>query len=183
MTDSDRSIHKPQGVRGVRVRREDSLAPSTRKLLTHLRKELGPHGWSIYVERRSKQLSFEFRNPLSPVASGWGFDPDRPTPELRAELAEFLKGESEFARTKMASPPRRRRQLVGGIRWASTSFGWSDQVFYELIDTLRHFRVLAGDEWEWLNTVGPQVLAPDLERKWQAQMREQGGPRRDQRLR
>jgi hypothetical protein len=145
---------------------DDSLRPSIRRLLTKVRSELDPYGWRIHVERRGKQLSFEFRNPLSPIATGWIFDPDRPALQLGQELTEQLNAESEFARTKTASAPHRRRQLIGGIRWAAASYGWPDNVFREVVDTLRHYRVLANDEWEWLIAVGPQVLEPDLESQW-----------------
>ena len=173
-------MNRPKGVRGKRVA-DESLTPGVRDLLTELRGDLGRYGWTIHSEQRGSQLSFELQNPLSPVESGWIFDPERPTSELRTELMEHLKTESEFARTRTATPPRRRRRLLGGIRWAATSYGWPDPVFHQVIDTLRHFRVLASDEWEWLNAVGPRVLKPDLERKWQEHMREHESQRRDDR--
>ena len=154
----------------VRVVDED-LNPGIRRLLFGVRKELEPFGWRVHIERSGKQLSFEFRNPLSPVSTGMLFDPGRPLKDINEELIQHVSAEAEFARTKMARPPRRQRELIGGIRWAATSYGWSRKVFREVIDTLRHFRVLSNDEWEWLNTVGPDVLSKELEREWRKRVR------------
>ena len=84
---------------------------------------------------------------------------------------EHLKAEPEFARTKMAKQPRRKRELIGGLRWAATSYGWSSKVFREVIDTLRTFNVLSEDEQVWLNTVGPDVLPKDIEQKFRKHVR------------
>lgn len=159
-----------KGAKGTRVA-DDSLSVGIQELLTEVRSELGSFGWTIHVERRGKRLTFEFRNPLSPLWTGWTFDEDRPLSELREELTEQLT-DPELVRTKSASPPRRKRELIGGLRWAATSYGWSDSVFREVIDTLRRFRVLAGDESGWLKTVGAQVLPPNTELEWQKRVRD-----------
>src|SRR6266516_3760279 len=57
---------RPLIVKGVRLADED-LSESLHELLAEVRAELGPYGWSVYAEQLGKQLSFEFRNPLSPV--------------------------------------------------------------------------------------------------------------------
>lgn len=168
--------NKPRGVKGTRVP-DDSLPMGIQDLLAEARGDLGSFGWTIHVERRGKALTFEFRNPLSPVWSGWNFDEDRPVAQLEEDLRGHLNAEPEFLRTKAGTPPRRKRRLVGGLRWAATSYGWSDKVFREVIDTLRYFRTLARDEWEWLNAVGPHVLEADLERKWQDHVKEHPAPR------
>jgi hypothetical protein len=167
----------PKTVKGVRLADED-LSETIRGLLTEVRNELGPYGWSVHAEQRGKQLSFEFRNPLSPVSSGLIFDPQRSISDIRDELIENLAEEPEFAHTKLAMPPRRKRDLIGGIRWAATSYGWSRRVYDEVIDTLRTFSVLSEDEWHWLKTVGPDVLRPDLKRKWRKHMKAYGQPRK-----
>jgi hypothetical protein len=123
------------------------------------------------VEQSGRQLSFEFRNPLSPVSNGMMFERSRSISDIKRQLAEGIREEPEFARTKMATPPRRKRQLIGGIRWAATSYGWSRKVFREVIDTLRALSVLSEDEWQWLKTVGPDVLREDIKREWQRRMK------------
>jgi hypothetical protein len=169
----------PKPARGVRLA-DENLSTHIRGLLTKVRNDLGPYGWSVYVDQRGKQLSFEFRNPLSPVSTGMVFDPSRSIADIRKELAEHLNGEPEFAHTKLATPPRRKRNLIGGIRWAATSYGWSQKVFQEVIDTLRGFKVLSEDEWQWLKTVGPDVLQEDLKREWQKHVKaHERRPRRD----
>ncbi len=160
----------PKAVRGVRLADED-LSAGIRGLLTVVRKEFGPYGWSVYVEQRGRQLSFEFRNPLSPVSTGMMFDPRRSITDIRDELTKHISEEPEFAHTKLAKPPRRKRDVMGGIRWAATSYGWSQKVFQEVIDTLRGFKVLSEDEWQWLKTVGPDVLREDLKREWQRRLK------------
>ncbi len=171
----------PKTVRGVRLADED-LSQSLLGLLTEVRAELGPYGWTVYAEQYGKQLSFEFRNPLSPVSTGMMiFDPQRSIADIRSELTENLAEEPEFAHTKLATPPRRKRDIIGGIRWAATSYGWSKKVFEEVIDTLRTFSVLSEDEWHWLKTVGPHVLQPDLKRKWRKHMKAHGQPREPER--
>ena len=150
---------------------DDDLSPGIRRLLRGIRKDVEPAGWSVQVEKHAQDLSFVFTNPLSPVHTGWIFDPHRPTSELKRELAEHIAAEPEFARTKKATPPQRKRQLLGGFRWAATSYGWSARVFEEVIETLRHFRVLSNDEWSWLRTVGPDVLPKALEREWRKRVR------------
>src|SRR5579864_6722398 len=93
---------------------EKALSADTLDLLTELRTDLGPYGWTVHVEgSRGKNLSFEFRNPLSPVYSGIHFDSGRPHSEVRDQVLEQLNAQPEFARTKMAKPPRRRRALIG----------------------------------------------------------------------
>jgi hypothetical protein len=167
----------PKTVKGIRLADED-LSESLLGLLTEVRAELGPYGWSVYAEQYGKQLSFEFRNPLSPVSRGMVFDPQRSISDIRNELTENLAEEPEFAHTKLAMPPRRKRDIIGGIRWAATSYGWSRKVFEEVIDTLRTFSVLSEDEWHWLKTVGPDVLQPDLKRKWRKHMKAHSQPRK-----
>ena len=142
------------------------LSPAVRRFLTTVRKDVEPFGWSVHVEKSGNDMRLEFRNPLSPVWEGIGFDPNQPLPALLAELKYQMDLQPEFARTRTARPPSRRRPLIGGLRWAATSYGWSDKVFREVIEVLRLFRVLADDEWSWLNRIGPHVLTKDLERKW-----------------
>lgn len=142
-----------------------------RRFLAIVRKDVEPSGWSVHVERSGSNMRLEFRNPLSPVAAGIGFDPDQTVPAMLAELKDQMDAEPEFARTRTAKPPAWRRPLIGGLRWAATSYGWSDKVFREVIDVLRHFRVLADDEWSWLNAIGPHVLTKDLEREWRKHVR------------
>src|SRR5437867_8402727 len=120
------STSKP--VKAIRVADED-LSPSIRRLLIDVRNDVEPSGWSVHVEQSGKWLSFEFRNPLSPVATGMVFDPSRPILDIKGELTEHLAAEPEFAHTKLATPPRRKRELLGGLRWAATSYGWSTKVF------------------------------------------------------
>jgi hypothetical protein len=147
------------------------LSPAVRRFLTIVRKEVEPDGWSVHVEKAGKNLSLEFRNPLSPVWTGISFDPDQPLAAMRADIEYHMSAEPEFARMKKAPPPARRRRVIGGLRWAATSYGWSDRVFRQVIDTLHHFRLLADDEVSWLKTIGPQVLSKDLERKWRKHVR------------
>jgi hypothetical protein len=161
----------PKPIKGVRVA-DDDLSEAIRALLMYLRNDLEPYGWSIHAEQFGKQLSFEFRNPLSPVSTGLMFDPSRSISDIRDELTERLSEEPEFAHTKKATPPRRKRDLIGGIRWAATSYGWSRRVFQEVIDTLRTLSVLSEDEWQWLKTVGPDVLRADLKREWRRRVKE-----------
>ena len=169
----------PKAVMGIRLADED-LTASIRRLLTGVRNEFGPYGWSVYVEQRGKQLSFEFRNPLSPVSTGMMFDPRLSISQVRDQPAEHVSAEPEFAHTKLAKPPRRKRHLIGGIRWAATSYGWSRKVFQEVIDTLQGFKVISADEWEWLKTVGPDVLREDLKSEWQRRLKaHERRPRRE----
>lgn len=145
---------------------EKDLSPAIRRLLGAIRKDLQPHGWTVDVQKSGEHLSFEFRNPLSPVRSGLVFNPGRPTSELKRDLETHISEEPEFAHTKMARPPRRKREFIGGLRWAATSYGWSNEVFHEVVGTLRHFRLLSRDEFDWLSAVGPDVLPEQLERDW-----------------
>lgn len=160
-----RKARKPSPVPDAR------LSPAVRRFLVIVRNDVEPYGWSVNVEKSGDYVSLEFRNPLSPVATGIGFDPDQPVPALLAELKHQMDREPELVRTRTARAPAKRRHLIGGLRWAATSYGWSDKTFREVIDVLRHFRVLADDEWSWLNTIGPHVLTKDLERKWRKHMR------------
>jgi hypothetical protein len=169
----------PKTVKGVRLADEE-LSESLLGLLTEVRAELGPYGWSVYAEQYGTQLSFEFRNPLSPVSRGMVFDPQRSISDIRNELTDNLAEEPEFAHTKLAMPPRHKRDIIGGIRWAATSYGWSKKVFEEVIDTLRTFSVLSEDDWHWLKTVGPDVLQPDMKRKWRKHVKAHGQPREPQ---
>ena len=178
MHDLPRKPHKGRSVaesapKPVKRRRiaDNALSTGIRRLLIEARNDLAPHGWSVHVEGAGKNMSFEFRNPLSPVWIGMHFDADRTPSEVKKELDEHIKSEPEFARTKLANPPRKKRELIGGLRWAATSYGWSRKVFQDVIDTLRHFHVLSDDEWTWLNTVGPDVLPKNLEREWRKRVR------------
>jgi len=159
-----------KGARAVKVADED-LNPELLGLLRGVRDELEPYGWSVHIEKSGRHMSVEFRNPLSPVSTGMVFDPSQPVSEVKQELAVHVSDEPEFAHTKLALAPRRKRQLIGGIRWAATSYGWSRKVFLEVIDTLRVFSALSEDEWQWLKTVGPDVLRDDLKREWRQHMK------------
>ncbi len=131
--------NEPKPVKRRRIA-DDALSSGIRRfLLIDVRNDLAPYGWSVHVEGARRNLSFEFRNPLSPVSTGMHFDADRTPSEVKKELDEHFESEPEFARTKLANPPRRKRELIGGLRWAATSYGWSRKVFQDVIDTLRHF--------------------------------------------
>lgn len=159
------------------------LSEGIRDLLVEFRRDLGPYGWTIHVEGfAGRDLSFQFRNRLSSVSHGIGFDPRQGPAEVREELLLNLQAEPEFARTKLAMPPRRKRALVGGLRWAATTYGWSTRVFREIIDTLQAADVLSGDEADWMKIVGPTALQEKLVRPWRKhvkaeQRREQGRER------
>ncbi len=158
---------------------DKSLSEGIRELLEEFRRDLGPYGWTIHVEGfAGGDLRFEFRNRLSSVSHGIGFDPSQGPAEVREELRLYLEAEPEFARTKLAKPPRRRRALVGGLRWAATTYGWSSRVFREIIDTLQAAEVLSVDEAEWMKIVGPTALQEKLVRPWRKHVRAE--QRRDQ---
>ncbi len=156
---------------------DKSLSEGIRELLEELRRDLGPYGWTIHVEGfAGRDLRFEFRNRLSSVSHGIGFDPSQGPAEVREELRLYLEAEPEFARTKLAKPPRRRRALVSGLRWAATTYGWSSRMFREIIDTLQAAEVLSVDEAEWMKIVGPTALQEKLVRPWRKHVEQ----RRDQ---
>ena len=76
---------------------DKSLSEGIRELLEEFRRDLGPYGWTIHVERfAGGDLRFEFRNRLSSVSHGIGFDP-----------SQYL------ASTGDASPKRPRVQIPG----------------------------------------------------------------------
>src|SRR5258708_6750222 len=85
---------------------DEDLSPGIRGLLMNLRIDLEPYGWSVHAERSGKHVSFEFRNPLSPLWSGCVFDPTRPISEIRNDLAVHVGEQPEFARTRLAVGPR-----------------------------------------------------------------------------
>ncbi len=122
------------------------------------------------------------RNRLSSVSHGFGFDPYQTPAEVRAELQGHLQEEPEFARTKLAKPPRRKRDLVGGLRWAAATYGWSTRVFGEIIDTLQAAGVLYVDEAEWMRIVGPTALQEKLASEWRKRVRAEQRRRRGKSL-
>jgi hypothetical protein len=148
----------------VRVR---ELSPGVRALIRELRKDLGPYGWRIYVQRSGKGFSVEFRNPLSPLASGIVLDRDYDLTDLTDQLLKHIKDEPEFDRTRLAQAPVRKRELVGRIRWAATSYDWSPKTFEQVIDTMHGLGVITSDERAWINKAGPAALQEDLMRDWQ----------------
>src|SRR4030081_2823802 len=119
--------------REVKVADED-LDPQIREVLDEMRASLGGFGWTVDAERRGSNLSFEFTNPLSSTASGIGFQSDLTSAELRRFMAERMNEDPEFARTQSVDPPRRRRRVLGRLRYAAVWYGWSDRVFQEVID-------------------------------------------------
>lgn len=146
---------------------DKSLSEGIRDLLTEFRRDLGPYGWTIHIETSlGGNLSFEFRNRLSSLSLGFGFDPNQSPAAVREEIRLYLQSEPEFARTKLAKPPHGRRPLVGGLRWAATTYGWSSRVFREIIDTLQAADVLSVDEAEWMKIVGPTALQEKLLSPW-----------------
>jgi hypothetical protein len=157
-------LTKVKGVRAVRVADED-LDPQIREVLDEMRASLGGFGWTVHAERRGNDLSFEFTNPLSSMASGIGFESNLTPTDLRRYLAERINEEPEFARTQVVDPPRRKRPLLGGLRYAAIWYGWPDRVFQEIADTLVGFRILSKEEGVWLKAIGPGALTEDLKSK------------------
>jgi hypothetical protein len=152
-------VSKAKAVKSRKVADAD-LDAGIRRVLDEMRAAFEPDGWTVHVERTGKEnLCFEFRNPLSPIATGMVFKSDLTPAELRQRLDEHVKDEPEFAHLKRFDPPRRKRQLLSGVRWAATWYGWSDRVFEEVLDSLLGFRVLSKEEWTWLMKVGPTVLS------------------------
>ncbi|MEA2644617.1 MAG: hypothetical protein QOG08_1643 [Chloroflexota bacterium] len=150
-----------KSVRRVKVA-DDDLDLGIREVLEEMRAALGPYGWMVHAERRGDNFSFEFRNPLSTMASGIHFDSHRSPAELRKQLDDHVSSEPEYAQTRLVDPPRRKRQLLGGLRYAANWYGWSDRVFQEIIDTLVGHRVLSKEEGTWLTAVGPGALSDDV---------------------
>lgn len=145
---------------------DDSQLPSRlRAVLREYRARYQPSGWTVQPRRVGSALDFRFTNPLSPVESTVQFEPQISAAELRSRLNEHLDQESEFARLNHYKLPRRRRKLLGGLRWAATVYGWPDSVFREVVGSLRTFRVLRSDEWEWLNLAGSVVLPAEIKKE------------------
>jgi hypothetical protein len=145
---------------------DDDLDPGIREALDEMRTALGAHGWAVHAERGGEHMSFEFTNPLSTMATGMVFQSDLDPAELRGRLAELMRDEPEFAQTQLIDPPRRKRPLLGGLRYAATWYGWSDRVFQEIIETLVGFRILSKEEGTWLTAIGPGALSEDLRGKF-----------------
>lgn len=154
-------MSEPKSVRGVKVADED-LDPAIREVLEDMRDAFGPYGWMVHAERRGDNFSFEFSNPLSTMASGIHFDSHRSAIEVRKQLDEHMSSEPEFAQTRLVDPPRRKRHLLGGLRYAANWYGWKDSVFQEMIDTLVGLRVLSREEGTCLTAVGPGALSDDV---------------------
>jgi hypothetical protein len=150
--------------RGAKAADED-LDPQVREVLDEMRASLGGFGWTVHIERRGSNLSFEFTNPLSSTASSIGFQSDLTLNELRHFLAERMNEDPEFARTQSVEPPRRKRRVLGRLRYAAVWYGWSDRVFQEVTDTLLGFGALSEEEGTWLKTIGPGAVAEDLKSK------------------
>jgi hypothetical protein len=157
-------VSKHKAIKSRKVA-DDDLEPGIRRVLDEIRAAFEPDGWKVHVERPASQnLSFEFRNPLSPIATGMVFKSDLPPAELRQRLDEHVQEEPEFAHMKRFDPPRRKRELLSSVRWAATWYGWSDRVFEEVLDSLLGLRVLSREEWTWLMKVGPTVLSERVKR-------------------
>jgi hypothetical protein len=159
----------------VRVR---DLSPGVRALIRELRKDLGPHGWNIYAQRTGKGFSVEFRNPLSPLATGIVFDHDDGLSDLTDQLLKHVKDEPEFDRTRLAQAPVRKRELVGRIRWAATSYDWPPKTFEQVVDTMQGLGFITSDERAWIKETGPAALQEELKRDWQAHVESAGDSRR-----
>jgi hypothetical protein len=142
--------------RAVKVK-DRELDPVIREVLREVRRSLAPHGWRVTVERAGKNLSFEFRNPLSPILLGLGLGPKPERGELRQRLQRFLKDEEEFSRVQSARPPRNKRRLLGALRGGSAHNEWSLETFSQVIALLYEARVIVRSEFDWLTAVGPAV--------------------------
>jgi hypothetical protein len=142
--------------RAVKVK-DRELDPAIREVLREARRSLAPYGWRVTVERAGKSLSFEFRNPLSPILLGLGLGANPERGELRQTLQRFLKDEDEFSRVQSARPPRNKRRLLGALRGGSAHNEWSPETFSQVIDLLYEARVIVRSEFDWLTTVGPAV--------------------------
>jgi len=143
------------------------LSPGIRTLLRELRKDLDRYGWRVYVENSGKQFSIEFRNPLSPLVSGVVFDRGRQVSDIRDEIIAHIRDEPEFNQTRVTPLPARKRDLIGRIRWAGTSYGWSNATFEQVVDTMHAIGVLANDELTWAKKAGPASLPDEVRQDWQ----------------
>jgi hypothetical protein len=134
------------------------LEPPVREVLDELRGVYEPGGWTVTASHIGPFLEFTFTNPLSPVKSTVQFDADISATDLRRRVSDDISNAPEFLRLQSVEPPKRRRRLLGGLRWAAAIYEWPDDVFEEIIDTLRGLRVLSVDEHKWLKTIGFDVL-------------------------
>src|SRR5260221_6529879 len=80
-------------------------------------------------------------------------------------MAERMNEDPEFARTQSVDQPRRKRWVLGRLRYAAVWYGWSDRVFQEVTDTLLGFGALSKEEGRWLKTIGPGAITEDLKSK------------------
>jgi len=154
--------------RAVKVKDSD-LDPAILEVLREVRRSFEPYGWRVTVERAGKSLSFQFRNPLSPVLLGLGLGPKPEREELRQRLQRFLRDEDEFSKVQSARPPRNKRRLLGALRGGSAHNGWSRETFTQVVDLLYEARVIVRSELDWLTAVGPAVypswLSPPSSRR------------------
>jgi hypothetical protein len=153
----------PPPARPIELADED-LDPEIRGVLEEFRDNLAPYGWTVRAEKVGEDLSFQFDNPLSGMSTGMHFQPNRTPAEIRQQLEDSMLEDPEFARTQLAVPPRRRRALIGALRYAATWYGWPHRVFEEVIEVLFQFHAISKGEWEWMKAVGPQALPDKVER-------------------
>lgn len=142
--------------RAIKVQ-DRALDPSILQVLHEARRAVGADGWAVRVERTGTALSFEFRSPLSPVQLGLGLGPNPHSKDLGRRLRSFLKDEEEFSRVPAAQPPPKKRRLLGAMRGGAASYGWSTEMFGQVVDLLYEARVIGRAEWDWLKSVGPAV--------------------------
>lgn len=156
---------KLKAVKAVKIS-DNLLDLPIRQVLDEARTAFEPYGWTIHAEKIGTHLSFEFNNPLSPVETGFVFESGLTPAEIKEQLKEHT-ADPEFARVNSAPPPRRRRRVLGQLRWSATWYDWSNEVFLQVVEFLRGSRTISAEEGDWLEAVGPYVLREDMKRDLQ----------------
>ena len=133
--------------------------------LESIRKELevalSPDGWRVELDRTG--IAFKFLHPLTQKHQ-WSYGPnvDDSRDEALRKAWLAIHQQPEFADVRGGPIETTRGALLSGLRVAAGRYGWTTELFKQVIWTLRELHAIGLDEAEWLERVGPVPRPPGV---------------------
>jgi hypothetical protein len=116
---------------------------------------LSGDGWRVELDSRHG-LALEFSHPLTQTHRwSYGLDPNDSRDDALRKVWRAIDREREFADVRGGPIKTRRGRLLSGLRVAAGNYGWDQDVFREVVWTLRELQMIGLAEAEWLERVGP----------------------------
>lgn len=136
------------------------MEPQEAELLRQeLDRELAPDGWSVDLDLRFRAPNLIFKHPLTQPWT-FGVGPTSTLVDARLAVRQEMTTHSDFEEVRGGPSRPKHGAMLSSLRIAAGSYGWADEVFAQVVWTLRELQLIDLNEAKWLERVGPYPRPP-----------------------